>query len=121
MKRVMLTAALALGLAAPAQAVMTLGEFLAKANKLQARGALAMFSSDLRPVMNEMKLVSAQMKAEAEQRRIAGLPKRACPPEGTALPSKELLSMLNGIPSAERGISVKEGMVRVMAKRFPCR
>lgn len=114
-------AALALLAAAPAGASMTLAEFLPKANALQAKGMGAIFSRDLRPVMNEMKRVGAEMKAESERRRAAGLPKRACPPEGTKLDSGQLLAMLNAIPPAERGISVKEGMIRAMAKRFPCR
>lgn len=121
MRKVLVGGAVALGLAAPAGASMTLAEFLPKANRLQAKGAMALFSSDLRPVMNEMKAVSRDMKEEAARRRAAGLPKRACPPEGTKLGSDQLLTMLNAIPPAERGISVKEGMVRAMARRFPCR
>ena len=121
MSKMLIGVVLALGLAAPASARMTLAEFLPRANALQAKGMMAVFSSDLKPVMNEMKAVSAEMKAEAERRRAAGLPKRACPPEGTKIDSKQLLAMLNAVPPAERGISVKDGMVRVMAQRFPCR
>lgn len=121
MRKFLIGAALAAGLAAPVNARMTLAEFLPRANALQAKGMGAIFSRDLRPVMNEMKAVSAEMRAEAEQRRAAGLPKRACPPAGTKIGSDELLKMLNAIPPAQRGISVKEGMIRVMAQRFPCR
>jgi hypothetical protein len=121
MRKLMLVAAVSLGIAAPANARMTLAEFLPKANALQAKGMGALFSKDLRPVMAEMKLVSAEMKAEGERRRAAGLPKRACPPEGTKMGSKELLAMLNAIPPAERGMTVKDGLLRVMTQRFPCR
>lgn len=121
MRKLVLGVALAMGVASPAAARMTLAEFLPRANALQAKGAMALFSRDLKPVMNEMKAVSAEMKAESEQRRAAGLPKRACPPEGTKLDSKQLLVMLNTIPPAERGISVKDGLIRAMARRYPCR
>ena len=120
MRRFLIVSA-ALAFAAPAVASMTLAEFLPKANALQAKGVGALFSRDLRPVMNEMRQVSREMKEEAERRKAAGLPRRACPPTGTKLDSDQLLAMLNAIPPAERGISVKEGLVRVMAQRFPCR
>lgn len=112
---------MAFGLAVPAGAAMTLAEFLPKANRLQAKGAMALFSSDLKPVMTEMRAVGEELKAEGERRKAAGLPRRSCPPEGTKLGSKQLLAMLNAIPPAQRGISVKEGMIRAMAARFPCR
>ena len=121
MKRILLAATLALGLAAPAHAAMTLGEFLAKANALHAKGAMAIFSRDLKPVMNEMKGAFAALKTEGERRKAAGLPPRACPPAGTKLDSKQLLAMLNAVPSAERGMSVKDGLLRAMSQRFPCR
>ena len=121
MKRVMLTAALALGLAAPAQAAMTLGEFLTKANALQAKGAMALFSRDLKPVMDEMKTAFATLRVEGERRKAAGLPPRACPPAGTKLGTKELLAMLNAVPPADRMVSVKDGLLRAMTTRFPCR
>lgn len=120
MRKVVLGLAL-VAAATPAGARMTLAEFLPKANALQAKGMGALFSRDLKPVITEMKAVSAEMKAEAETRQAAGLPKRACPPPGTKIGSDELLRMLNAIPPAQRNISVKDGMVRAMATRFPCR
>ncbi|PAX08119.1 hypothetical protein [Sphingomonas lenta] len=111
----------ALGLAAPASAEMTLGQFLVKANALKAKGMMAVFSKDLKPVMAEMKSASAQLKTEGERRKAAGLPMRTCPPKGTTMTSDELLAMLNAIPPAERGISLKDGLVRVMSAKFPCR
>lgn len=121
MRKMVVAGAVALFAAAPAASRMTLAEFLPKANALEAKGAMALFSRDLKPVMTEMKAVSAEMKAEAEQRRAAGLPKRACPPAGTKLDSGQMLAMLNAIPPAERGVSVKDGFLRAMAARFPCR
>lgn len=121
MRKPVLGLVLAVVLASPASAEMTVAQFLPKANALQAKGAMAIFSSDLRPIMREMKSVSAQLKAEGEQRKAAGLPRRTCPPEGTKLTSAEVLAMLNTIPPAQRGISVKDGLVRVMMARFPCR
>lgn len=121
MRKIVLTLVLGLGTAAPVQAAMTLAEFLPKANRLHAKGAMAVFSSDLKPVMTEMRAVGRDLKAESERRKAANLPRRSCPPEGTKLDSGELLAMLNAIPPADRGMSVKDGLLRVMAARFPCR
>lgn len=121
MRKIVLGLVLAVGIAAPAHAAMTLAEFLTKANALHAKGAMAIFSSDLKPVMNEMRSSFDQLKVEGERRKAAGLPPRACPPKDTKLDSKQLLAMLNAIPPAERGISVKDGLLRAMSQRFPCR
>lgn len=121
MKRVVIALLLSFGLAAPAHAAMKLDEFLLKANALKGRGAMAIFSSDFRPLVSEMKTVGRELKLEGERRKAAGLPRRTCPPEGVKLSSADLLAMLNTIPPVERGISVKDGLVRVMMARFPCR
>lgn len=121
MKRFLLGPAIAFGMAAPAQAEMTVAQFLSKADALQKKGAMAIFSSDLRPVVREMRSVGQQLKVEGERRKAAGLPRRACPPENARPKSDELLAMMNAIPPAERGMSLKDGFVRVMAARYPCR
>ena len=121
MRRVLLGVAALLGLAAPAGAAMTVGEFLAKANGLRSKGPMAVFSGDLGLLRREMTGVAQQLKAEGEQRRAAGLPPRACPPKGVKMGPTELMSAMNAIPPAERGISLKDGFVRAMATRFPCR
>jgi len=120
-KRVLVAAALALGLAAPAQAAMTVAEFIAKANSLSAKGPMAIFSSDLGLLKREMTGVAQQLKAEGERRRAAGLPPRACPPKGAKMGPSELMAAMNAIPPADRGISLKDGFVRAMSTRFPCR
>lgn len=120
MRKLLIGALLVVSLAVPLQAAMTLAEFLPRANRLQAKGPMAIFSGDLKPVMNEMRTVGRELKAEGERRKAAGLPRRSCPPEGTKLDSKQILAMLNAIPPADRGISVKDGLLRVMAARYPC-
>lgn len=120
-RRAAVGAAVLLGLAAPAGAAMTVGEFLAKANGLRSKRPLGAFSGDLGMLRREMTGVAQQLKAEGEQRRAAGLPPRACPPKGVKMGPTELMSAMNAIPPAERGISLKDGFVRAMATRFPCR
>lgn len=119
--RKLLFGIVALGLAAPASAEMTLGQFLVKANALKAKGMMAVFSKDLKPVMAEMKSASAQLKAEGERRKAAGQPPIACPPKGAKMKSDEFLAMLNAVPPAQRGVSLKDGLARAMATKFPCR
>jgi hypothetical protein len=120
-KQVILGAVAALGLAVPAQAAMTVGQFIAKANGLKSKGPIALFSSDLGLLKREMTGVAQQLKMEGEQRRAAGLPPRACPPKGVKMGPTELMSAMNAIPPAKRGISLKDGFIRAMATRFPCR
>ncbi|WP_375427348.1 hypothetical protein [uncultured Sphingomonas sp.] len=100
---------------------MTVGEFIAKANGLRSKGPMSVFSGELGLLRREMTGVAQQLKAEGDQRRAAGLPPRACPPKGVKIGSTELMSAMNAIPPAERGISLKDGFVRAMAMRFPCR
>lgn len=121
MRKLLLGLALTSGLAGSAGAEMTVAQFLPKANALKGKGMMAVFSKDLKPVMNETRSAFQQLKAEGERRKAAGLPPRACPPAGTKLGSDDLLAMLNAIPSAERGMSLKDGLVRAMSARFPCR
>ncbi len=111
----------AFGLAAPAEAAMTVGEFLAKANGLGSNRPVSMASGDLGLLRREMTGVAQQLRVEGEQRRAAGLPPRACPPKGAKMGPTELMSAMSAIPPAERGISLKDGFIRAMATRFPCR
>jgi hypothetical protein len=110
---------LALLLPAAAQA-MTVAEFLGKAEKLQARGMMAMFSSDIGLLKAEIKGASVAYRADVA----AGKPPQSCPPAlGTVKTSSdELLAAFRAVPAAERTrLSVRAAFSNYMAKRFPCR
>lgn len=121
MKRIVLGLALALLIASPGQATMTVGEFLVKANALKAKGMMALFSSDLRLLKRESADATAALRAEKQARTVAGRPQPYCVPSGTKMGANQMITDLNAIPPAERGMTLKDGFARVLSKRYPCR
>ncbi len=116
---------LALGACAFAAAApliaMPVSEFLPRAERLKAKGPAAMFSSDLKPIMSEMKRVVGQYKVDLAQDRAAGRPPRSCPPKGKySVKPDEFLSALRAIPANQRGIDMVEAFHRYMAAKHPC-
>ena len=115
---------LALGLLSMAGAAlaMPVSEFLPRAERLKAKGAAAMFSSDLRPVMAEVKRVGRAYRADIEAARAAGRPTRSCPPPKgkSKLDADDFLRHLRAIPAAERRMDMTEAFHRYMARRYPC-
>lgn len=100
---------------------MSVADFLTKVAVLKAKGMGAMFSPDLKPVMAEMKSVSADYRADLAKapRGELGCP----PPKGKArLGSDELIGEFSAVPVAQRGTtSVKSAFYAMMKRRFPCR
>ena len=99
---------------------MTVAEFLGKADALQARGVMAMFSSDIALLKTEIISASTAYRADVD----AGRPPRSCPPpKGTVKTSSdELLTAFRTVPAAERTkLSVRVAFASYMVKRFPCR
>jgi hypothetical protein len=99
---------------------MTVAEFLGKAEKLQARGMMAMFSSDIGLLKAEIKGASVAYRADVA----TGKPPQSCPPPlGTVKTSSdELLAAFRTVPVAERTrLSVRAAFSNYMAKRYPCR
>ena len=116
-------AALALTLVATPASAMNVAEFLAKAKTLQARGMLAIFSSDYKLLKNEMLGIGAQYRADVEGAKAAGRAPHSCPPpRGKAkMTPEELLADLERIPVAQRGMSMKAAFYAIMQRRYPCR
>ena len=128
MKHVMLlgaAATLALPLAATAQAraPMSVQTFLTKVEALKAKGVMAMFSPDVKVIKAEMATVAAQLQAEKKAREVAGKPPLACPPKPDGknkMGADEFLNTLKTIPPAQRGMSLKDGLSRVIVAKYPC-
>ncbi len=109
-------------LAAPAAAAMDVATFLAKADALKAKGPFALFSSDLRLLKAEMTVASQQLKAEKAARDKAGLPPRTCPPKSAKMGATEFLAELHKMPATDqRTTSIKDGLVWVGLRKYPCR
>jgi hypothetical protein len=113
---------LALPAAVSAQS-MNAEVFHQKASALAKKGPMAIFSGDLKPVMNEGKASAAKARATRLAAVKAGQKPRYCPPEGTkGMDSDEYMKGLSAIPAAERArIDMTEATTRILARKFPCR
>ena len=117
-------AGLILSAAAPAWAAspIDVATFLGKVKALKAKGPLALMSSDVGLLKREGQAAGEALRAERRQRAANGQPALYCPPEGKAsMGSNELIAGLEKIPAAQRGMSLKDGMRRVLIARYPCR
>ena len=117
----------ALGLlvfAAPALAAggdMSVAAFLAKADALKAKGAMALFSPDIKLLRAEGQAAGMAYKARLDAERKAGTPS-SCPPKGTRPGQGEVMAHLRSYPTEHRGhITMKTAIADYFVKRYPCR
>ncbi len=106
-------------LAAPGD--MSVATFLAKVEALQAKGALAMFSSDIALLKAEGKAGGEAYRARLKKERAEGHPS-SCPPEGVKINSDELVAFLRTYPAQQRPrVTIRQGVADYFIKKFPCR
>jgi len=120
MRRFLGAAALLAALAPSFALAMTTGEFVAKADKLKAQGMMAMMSSDIGLLQNEMKAVGLAYRADVTAARAKGRTDLGCPPPKgqVKMESSQLIATFRAAPP---GTPVKTAFYRMMAQRFPCR
>ena len=111
-----------LAVAPIAAAAMPVSTFLAKADKLQKKGALAMFSGDLKLLMGQVKADAAELRAENKAAAAAGRQKAYCTPAaGVRLSNRDILGAMQAVPPVERArTSTKTALRSYFARRFPC-
>ena len=117
-------AAIAVILPVSALQAMTVAAFLEKADALQARGMMAMFSSDIGLLKGEVQGAGRALRAEVDGARRAGRRPAFCPPpQGQAsLNSNELLAYFRAVPPAQRQrMEVRDALRGLMIRRYPCR
>lgn len=121
MKKLLLAAAL-IALPVAALQAMTVAVFLEKADALKSRGALAMFSSDLRLLKGEVQTAAAAVRAERLAAERAGRRPAFCPPGGRGrFDSDELLRHFHAIPPAQRArMEVRDGLRSLLVRKYPC-
>ena len=121
MKKLALWAVLAT-LPAVAVSAMPVSSFLDKTERLQRRGALAMFSSDLRLLKAEIKGASLVVRAEHAAARRAGRQAPFCLPPQASFDSGELLGYFRSIPPAQRArLEVRDAFRSFVVRKYPCR
>jgi hypothetical protein len=119
--KIIVAAALALGIAAPAHA-MSVADFLQKSEALKAKGALALFSGDLKVLKNELTSAGGQLRAERLAAQKAGRRPAYCP-HGKAgrMNSDQLLAILRAVPPQHRAeLQVKDALRAHFARTYPC-
>lgn len=114
-------ALLSLLLATPADAAMTVGTFVAKANALRANPLTAIMSPDFGTLRAEAQAAAAQLKVERDARQAAGKPPLACVPAGQSIGITEMIDGLAALPTADQRLPLKAGYAKVIAHRYPCR
>lgn len=121
--RTLMCAMIANFAAVPAAAGPTVAAFLDRANPIRDQGVLGMLSPDVPELRAEAKAAIRQMHAEADARRAARKPPLYCKSADEADPSvKDMVDALNDLPARQqRMLPLKDGIVRVMARMYPCR
>lgn len=121
MNRHIAAGALMLGLAAPAQST-NVADFLQRSEALKAKGALALFSGDLKLLKNEVVTAGGQLRAERLAAQKAGRKPAYCPPgNGGKLDSDQLLALLRAVPPQDRArLQVKDALRAHFVRTYPC-
>ena len=124
MRKFVLFAA-AISVAAPSLAAApgTAQNFLERANRLKAKGPLALFDKDYKRLKAEATAAGKSIGADRIAAEKAGRPILYCSPKPKAeLGSYEFIDGLEAIPAAQRQTkSLKAAMLRVLQKKYPCR
>ena len=120
-KTVLFVSALVLSVPASAQPG-TAQTFLDRANRLKARGPLALFDPEYKRLKAEATAVGKSIGDDRRAAEKAGRPILYCSPQPRAqLGSNEFLNGLEAIPTAERTtMSLKTAMLRILQKKYPC-
>ena len=104
-------------------AAMPVSTFLAKADKLQAKGPLALLSSDLKLLTRQVKADLGQIRAERLAAKAAGRPTAFCPPEsGAKLTDKDIVAAMEAVPASQRPRTDTRSALRAfLVRRHPCK
>jgi hypothetical protein len=105
----------------PASA-MDVATFVTKADALEKKGMMALFSSDYKLLKREVETAAGQLRAERGAAQKAKRPMAYCPPAKSGLGAKELLTHFRAIPVAQRSrTQVKDALRSLLARKYPCR
>ncbi|MFL6845755.1 MAG: hypothetical protein ACJ8ER_12835 [Allosphingosinicella sp.] len=122
MKRKLLAAALLAVAPLGAAQAMDVATFLAKADALEKKGMMALFSSDYKALKAQIEadsqiLRNERLAAERAHKRAA-----YCPPAKPSLSSNEVLAAFRSIPPAQRArTDSKDALRALLAHKYPCR
>lgn len=102
-------------------AAMDVSTFLAKADRLKAKGPFALMSSDFKLLTREVTTASQSLKAERLALQSTGKPAAWCPPPKASMNSTEILAAMEAIPVAQRrSTEVRTALRGLMIRKYPC-
>ncbi len=108
-------------IAAPALAsAMPVSTFLTKANALEKKGPMALFSSDLKLLTGEIRQSAQALRVERAAAERAGRKPETCIPPKISMGNAEVLAHFRGIAPARRNMTVKDGFAELVRKKYPC-
>jgi hypothetical protein len=101
---------------------MPVSQFLAKAEALKEKGAMALFSGDVAKLKAEVVNSGKELRTEQVAARKAGRKPATCMPEQgkASVGSNEVLAHFRSIPPAQRSMTVKAAFAGLMRKKYPC-
>ena len=116
-------AVLLAALPAAAAAPGTAQNFLDRAHRLIGKGPLALFDGDYRRLRNEAVAAGTSIRLDREAMERRGQKPLYCSPKPRAeLGNMEFVRGLEAIPAAQRQrMSLKEAMLLVLQRKYPCR
>ena len=122
MKTKLLAAALLAIVPVGAAQAMDVAAFLAKADALQKKGMMALFSSDYKALKAEIVAHSQTLRNERLAAERSGRRPAYCPPRKSGLNSDEILAAFRSIPAAQRPRTpVKDALRALLVRKYPCR
>jgi len=117
-------ALIALLVAGPASAQtgeMSAAAFLAKADALRAKGAMALLSGDIKVLKAEGQAAGLAYRARLKADKAAGKPPHSCPPPKSKINSTQVIEHLRAYPPATRTrTTMKMAIADLMVKTYPC-
>jgi hypothetical protein len=99
---------------------MPVATFLAKADALEKRGPMALFSGDLKLLKAEVAASGKLLRQEIDAARRAGRRPQACLPEKAETDSKELITYLRSLAPSQRSMPIRAAFAGLMARKYPC-
>jgi hypothetical protein len=122
-KTILLAVAVLAAVPAPAATPGSAQDFLERAERLKAKGPLALFDSDYGRLKAEATAAGKSIGDDRIAAERAHKPILYCSPNARAeLGSFEFIHGLEAIPPAElQRMSLKDAMLRVLQRKYPCR
>lgn len=100
---------------------MSAAAFLAKADALRAKGAMALLSGDIKLLKAEGQAAGQAYRARLRADKAAGRTPHSCPPPKSSINSTQIIAHLRSYPAAQRPrITMKAAISDLMAKTYPC-